>query len=175
MKNKYLTTFLLLVMSLLTHNGYAAEIGAANKIKANQYIKCAVNSTTTGAIKTAFNQQSDRESQTLYYVGAAIAMYAGWLTTTEYALSIYKEEQLKLWQVSQQYIRSGSRDEIYKFTVSYLAPKNEKCVPLMKEVQASVSNPDSGFHEFKKTQVAKQLMKDVWDVTAEMVIGKNAK
>lgn len=173
MEIKYLTLPVLISISCLMPNAYAADTATANKIKANQYIKCAANSVTTGAIKTAFNQQSDRESQMLIYGGAAMAMYAGWITTPEYALSSYKEHQQILKQDSQKYIESGSRDEIYNFTVTYLVPKNEKCVPLMKELQANISKPSSDFHNFKNTQAAKQLMDSVIKTSTEMVVGKD--
>lgn len=152
-------------------NAYAADTATANKIKANQYIKCAANSVTTGAIKTAFNQQSDRESQMLIYGEAAMAMYAGWITTPEYALNSYKKHQLKLKQDSLKYISSGSRNEIYNFTVSYLVPKNEKCITLFKNFEVIFAKPNSDFNNFRNSKDGKNLMEAVLQSTTEMVIG----
>lgn len=173
MKIKSLNLLLLLTISILAPNTYAADTGTANKIKANQYTKCAASAATTGAIKTAFNQQTDSEAKALVYGGMAMAMYAGWITSSEYALSSYKEYQQKIKQDSQKYISSGSRDEIYEFTVSYLVPKNDKCFPLLKELNVVFAKPNSDFNNFKNSKGGKELMDYVLQSTIEMVVGKD--
>lgn len=163
-----------LIILCLTHNVYAADTGTpANEVKANQYTKCASSSLTTGLIKTAFNQQSDYESKALVYGGMGMAVYAGWISSPEYALSSYKEHQLKLKQDSLKYIRTGSRSEIYNYTVSYLAPKNEKCLPLFKEIGVALAKKNDDFDKFKESAQAKELMDNIMQSAKEMVVGKN--
>lgn len=162
-----------LIILCLSHSVYAADTGTtAKEIKASQYTKCASSALTTGLIKTAFNQQSDRESQILTYGGLGMALYAGWYSSPEYALSSYKEHQHKLQQDSLKYIRNGSRNEIYNFTVSYLVPKNEKCFPLFKELEVAVVKNKSSFDNFKQSEQAKKLIDGVMQSAQEMVIGK---
>ena len=152
----------------------AADIEAqAKEVKANQYTKCASSALTTGLIKTAFNQQSDRESQALIFGGAGMALYAGYLSSPEYALNSYKTHQQKIKSDSLKYISNGSRNEIYKFTVSYLVPKNEKCEPLFRELGVILKNKDADWDNFKNSDQAKKLIEDITQASKEMIAGKN--
>lgn len=163
-----------LIILCLAHNGFAGDTGRpAKEIKANQYTKCASSALTTGLIKTAFNQQSDRESQALIYGGAGMALYAGYLTSPEYALNSYKTHQQKIKSDSLKYISNGSRNEIYKFTVSYLVPKNENCEPLFRELVVILKNKDADWDNFKNSDQAKKLMEDITQSAKEMIVGKN--
>ncbi|MDH0032561.1 MULTISPECIES: hypothetical protein [unclassified Acinetobacter] len=159
----------------VVHSVYAADIKTTgNEDKANQYTKCASSALTTGFIKTAFNQQSDRESQALIYGGAGMALYAGYLTSPEYALSSYKVHQQKIKQDSLKYISNGSRNEIYKFTVSYLVPKNEKCEPLFRELGGILAKKDADWDSFQNSDQAKELMKNITQSAKQMIVGKNS-
>ncbi len=163
----------LIIGLLISTYSFASDTEiTAKKTKASQYTKCASNSITTGLIKTAFNQQSDRESKVMTYGGLALALFAGWYTSPEYALSSYKEHQNVLNQDALKYIKKGSRDEIYKFTVSYLVPRNEKCLPLLKELEISLRNNKKEFDSFKESKQAKDLMDAVLQTSKEFVIGK---
>ena len=133
---------LVILLSISTLADAADTEAQAKEVKANQYTKCASSALTTGLIKTAFNQQSDRESQALIFGGAGMALYAGYLSSPEYALNSYKTHQQKIKSDSLKYISNGSRNEIYKFTVSYLVPKNEKCEPLFRELGVILKNKD---------------------------------
>jgi len=85
-----------LIILCLSHSVHAADTGTtAKEIKASQYTKCASSTLTTGLIKTAFNQRSDRESQVLIYGEMGMALYAGWFSSPEFALNSYKEHQQK--------------------------------------------------------------------------------
>lgn len=157
----------------LAHSVYASDSKKAmNKTKIAQYTRCASSFLTTGFIKTAFNQQSDMESQALVTGGLAMALYAGWLSSPEYALSIYKQEQQKINKAAWNYIRVGSRDEIYRFTVSYLVPKNEKCISVTKEIRDAASKKDNSFRNFNKSKEAEKFMEKIVKSAQEIVVGK---
>ena len=171
--NKHLTLVLFFVSSL-THSVYAANtITPTRELNISPYTKCASSTLTTGLIKTAFNQQSDRESQVMVYGGVGMALYAGYLTSPEAALNSFKEHQQQIKQDAVKYIHSGSRNEIYKFTVSYLVPKNEKCLPLFKELASTLAKKDANWESFKQSDQAKKLTDDVMKSAQEIVTGKN--
>ncbi|UUM26345.1 hypothetical protein NQU59_11600 [Acinetobacter colistiniresistens] len=159
------------IISCVTHSVYAIE-PATKELNIDQYTKCASSTLTTGLIKTAFNQQSDRESQAMVYGGVGMALYAGYLTSPEDALNSYKEHQQKIKQDALKYIQSGSRNEIYKFTVSYLVPRNEKCLPLFKDLASTLAKKDVNWENFKQSEQAKKLTDDVMRSAQEIVTGK---
>ncbi|MCE6003398.1 hypothetical protein KSB07_03375 [Acinetobacter junii] len=164
---------LVILLSISTLADAADTEAQAKEVKANQYTKCASSALTTGLIKTAFNQQSDRESQALIFGGAGMALYAGYLSSPEYALNSYKTHQQKIKSDSLKYISNGSRNEIYKFTVSYLVPKNEKCEPLFRELGVILKNKDADWDNFKNSDQAKKLIEDITQASKEMIAGKN--
>lgn len=170
--NKNLKLALWGIISCVTNSVYASD-PPTKELNIDQYTKCASSALTTGLIKTAFNQQSDYESQALTYGGVGLALYAGYLTSPDYALKSYKEHQRKIKHDSLKYISYGNRNEIYKFTVSYLVPKNEKCGPLFKEVGATLSKKDTNWEKFKQSEQSKKLIDDVMQSANEMVVGKN--
>lgn len=166
--------FSLVILLSISALADAADTEAQPKeVKANQYTKCASSALTTGLIKTAFNQQSDRESQALIFGGAGMALYAGYLSSPEYALNSYKTHQQKIKSDSLKYISNGNRNEIYKFTVSYLVPKNEKCEPLFREIGVILKNKDADWDNFKNSDQAKKLIEDITQASKEMIAGKN--
>lgn len=165
---------LVILLSISTFADAADTEAQVKEVKANQYTKCASSALTTGLIKTAFNQQSDRESQALIFGGAGMALYAGYLSSPEYALNSYKTHQQKIKSDSLKYISNGSRNEIYKFTVSYLVPKNEKCEPLFRELGVILKNKDADWDNFKNSDQAKKLIEDIMQAAKEMIAGKNS-
>jgi len=165
---------LVILLSISTFADAADTEAQAKEVKANQYTKCASSTLTTGLIKTAFNQQSDRESQALIFGGAGMALYAGYLSSPEYALNSYKTHQQKIKSDSLKYISNGNRNEIYKFTVSYLVPKNEKCEPLFRELGVILKNKDADWDNFKNSDQAKKLIEDITQAAKEMIAGKNS-
>lgn len=158
--NKIFSKCILLLSSVLLINVAHAE---ANSIKneelAKKLTECGASTLRTGLIKTAFNQQTDRESRIMVTAGLVLITYSRWLTSPEYAKNLYIEEDQKLRRAFSKYnAHNKSRSDIYNYTVNYLVPKNEKCAPILIKFAQ-----DKDFVDYVKTDEAKKFQDEIME------------
>ena len=144
-------------------NAHAEANSTQNQILAKKYSECAASSLRTGMIKTAFNQQVDREATLLTQAGILSISYAAWLTSYENAKNLYREDDKKLLQAFSKYnANNGSRSDIYNYTVKYLVPKNEKCFSLLTKLPK-----EKKFIEDMQSEEATNFMKEIMEYAKE--------
>ncbi len=153
---KHLKIGLLYVLAIGV-NAHAEANSTQNEALAKKYSECAASTLRTGMIKTAFNQQVDREATRLTQAGILSISYAAWLTSYENAKNLYIEDDKKLLQAFSKYnANNGSRSDIYNYTVKYLVPKNEKCVALLTKL-----TKEKKFIEDMQSEEASKFMSEI--------------